>query len=151
VPFTVHTFTVVVNNRYESEPFTAHGSAGATYVGVCGSYVDNITLTCFSDADFAIGEFAVVAPDVYGACCDEWAGTCADDVGVSDCISVPHWRFSAFATCDELEPPCGEVRGACCYASECVYQRPMECADGGSTYKGDGVPCDPNPCLCADF
>ncbi len=37
---------------------------------------------------------------------------------------------------------------ACCYEEECAYERPSLCA---GEYQGDGVSCDPNPCLCADF
>jgi len=36
--------------------------------------------------------------------------------------------------------------GACCRGSGCVSATPSFCADIGGTYKGDDVPCLPNPC-----
>ena len=55
------------------------------------------------------------------------------------------------ASCADFDPPCGEVRGACCLDEVCEYLKPSECEDQGGEYQGDGIPCDPNPCLCTDF
>jgi hypothetical protein len=61
---------------------------------------------------------------------------------------IPDFRFAPLpATCADFDPPCGQVYGACCYDETCAYERPSEC---GGEYAGDGVPCDPNPCLCYD-
>jgi hypothetical protein len=149
-PFAVHTFQVLVNGTYLSDPFTADGSAGAAYVGVCGTPVETIVLTdvSMSPADFAVGEFAIACIDVPGACCDEPGEVCTEGVMASACVAIPGYRFSPDpATCAEFEPPCGQIHGACCYEETCAYERPSEC---GGEYRGDGVPCDPNPCLCWD-
>jgi len=143
-PLALHTFQVTVNGWFVCEEFTAHGSAGAAYIGVCGNPVKMVTVTCTSGVPFAIGEFGIKCDDVPGACCDEAAGTCTDDVLATECAL----RFKASRTCDQLNPPCGEIRGACCYGQECSYERPSECA---GEYQGDGAPCDPNPCLCYDL
>jgi len=143
-PFELHTFQVTINGSFVCDEFTAHGSAGAAYIGVCGNPVETVTLTCVSGVGFAFGEFGIKCEDVPGACCDEAAGNCTDDVMASAC----GLRFKAYGTCDELNPPCGEIYGACCYEEECAYERPSLCA---GEYQGDGVSCDPNPCLCADF
>jgi len=144
-PFAEHTFQVLVNETHLSEQFTAHGSAGAVGFGVCANPLHTVVVSCTSGADFAIGEFGITCLDMLGACCDEANGTCTEHVWGSECQGL---RFAAFATCEELDPPCGQMRGACCYGEECAYERPSEC---GGEYQGDGVPCDPNPCLCADF
>jgi hypothetical protein len=116
-PFEEHTFQVTINDSYVCDEFTAHGSAGAAYIGVCGNPVETITLTCTSGVAFAIGEFGIKCEDVPGACCDEATGVCEDDVMASAC----GLRFEAFATCDELSPECGSP-GACCDddTGECV-------------------------------
>ncbi|MBP9025393.1 MAG: hypothetical protein KBH81_04505, partial [Phycisphaerae bacterium] len=116
-PFAEHTFEVTLNGSYVCSQFTAHGSAGAAYVGVCGSPVETVTVTCTSGVDFAVGEFGIKCVDVPGACCDSATGFCTDDVMASECTG----RFEAFATCDELSPECGNP-GACCDddTGECV-------------------------------
>jgi len=56
-PFEEHTFEVVADGE-SSGTFTAHGDAGATYVGVYDSGGGSIsTITITSSADFATGEF----------------------------------------------------------------------------------------------
>jgi len=40
--------------------------------------------------------------------------------------------------------------GACCFGTECVVMPGLVCVQQGGVYKGDGVPCDPNPCSCCD-
>jgi hypothetical protein len=150
-PFVVHTFQVLVNGSYLSDPFTADGSGGAAYVAVCGNPVETIQLTCITSptpADFAIGEFGIACEDVEGACCDEPGQVCTEGVMTSACVAIPGYRFApAPATCADFEPPCGQISGACCYEETCAYERPSDC---GGEYVGDGVPCDPNPCLCYD-
>jgi len=40
-----------------------------------------------------------------------------------------------------------KVVGACCIEQDCFVMSEQACLDAGGTYKGDGVSCDPNPCL----
>jgi hypothetical protein len=43
---------------------------------------------------------------------------------------------------------CGAIPGACCLTDEsCVELTAGACAQQGGNYLGDGVPCQPNPCL----
>jgi hypothetical protein len=42
---------------------------------------------------------------VTGACCDDEAGACEDDVLIDDC--PPPLRFAASTRCEDLNPPCG--------------------------------------------
>ncbi len=42
---------------------------------------------------------------VTGACCDDEAGDCEDDVLMDDC--PPPLRFAASTRCEDLNPPCG--------------------------------------------
>ena len=97
---------MTINDTYVCDQFTAHGSAGAAYIGVCGNPVETVTLTCVSGVDFAIGEFGIEWGIPGGACCDEAAGNCTDGVWASDCVGL---RFKVYATCDELNPPCGQI------------------------------------------
>jgi hypothetical protein len=54
-----------------------------------------------------------------GACCNPMTGACADDISSTDC-SRP-LQFTAGATCESLDPPCGNP-GACCYDGEGTCQ-----------------------------
>lgn len=62
----------------------------------------------------------------FGACCDDSTGMCEDGVEIINCTG----RFVADTLCADLDPPCGEIPGACCYPdgtceilteSECIY------------------------------
>jgi hypothetical protein len=116
-PFSVQTFTVTADDG-SSASFTADGSAGAAYCGVYGSGIQNITIFCTSGDDFAIGEFGICCFDVLTrACCYEDAAPayCVEDVFLMDCIDAGgRWDLDA-VLCADLDPPCGEYYGACCY------------------------------------
>jgi len=45
--------------------------------------------------------------------------------------------------------PC-VVMGACCRGAVCTVETMDDCVSGGGIYRGDNVPCDPNPCAVAD-
>ncbi len=40
-----------------------------------------------------------------------------------------------------------KITGACCIEEDCFVMSEQACLDAGGVYKGDGVSCDPNPCL----
>ena len=82
-------------------------------------------------------------PDVcdYGACCDDDAGTCDDDVHLDDC--PPPARFARATDCADLEPACGE--GACCYDGSCAEQSEADCGTGNGVWLGP-ISCTPDPC-----
>ena len=50
----------------------------------------------------------------YGACCHDIFETCEDNVEQMNCTG-PNMRFVANTLCIDLDPPCGEMLGACCY------------------------------------
>ena len=62
-----------------------------------------------------------------GACCDEVLETCEDNVEQMDCVG-PNMRFVANTLCIDLDPPCGEAEGACCYEDDtCAILTRREC------------------------
>jgi hypothetical protein len=71
-----------------------------------------------------------------GACC--WGeGTCTQETE-DDCTGSGG-SFHEGEPCEPL--------GACCVpGGTCVQTRDICCADVQSRYKGNGVPCDPDPC-----
>ena len=44
------------------------------------------------------------------------------------------------------EVPCQFGAGACCLELECIFVSPAACFRAGGIYRGDAVPCDPDPC-----
>ncbi len=79
------------------------------------------------------------AGPVFGACCDDATGTCADGVELADCAG----RFGGDgSTCGGLDPACGAI-GACCMPDgSCTdAQFATDCAAAGGTYQGDVTDC----------
>jgi hypothetical protein len=78
-----------------------------------------------------------------GACCDEVAGTCQDGVEAVDCPSTR--RFAPGVLCADMDPPCGDLAGACCVeeAPYCHIEAEVLCE---GIYLGHGTTCDPNDC-----
>jgi hypothetical protein len=87
------------------------------------------------------------AGGVFGACCDDSTGVCADNVEISDCVS-PGLRFVPGASCAELDPPCGVIIGACCFAdATCSIETEAECGVLGGDWLGANTICSSCPCL----
>ncbi len=78
-----------------------------------------------------------------GACCDEAAGTCQDNVEAIDCPATS--RFMPSVSCAELDPPCGDLAGACCIDEPPYCYIEAEALCEGS-YLGHGTTCDPTDC-----
>jgi hypothetical protein len=83
---------------------------------------------------------------IYGACCDDDTGTCDDGVELINCTG----RFAADTLCADLDPPCGEIPGACCVGVVCSEVSSAECGTAGGTFLGEGTTCLPDICGCAD-
>ncbi|MBU0639874.1 MAG: hypothetical protein KKB50_13480 [Planctomycetes bacterium] len=84
----------------------------------------------------------------YGACCDDSTGDCTPDVEAQDC--PPPLRFVADTACEDLDPPCGEVVGACCHPDgTCDLTTEVDCTDN---WLGAWTTCDECPCIvpCPD-
>ncbi len=77
--------------------------------------------------DLALCVNTFISPEgceLAGACCDDVANTCDDDVNVNDC----NGRFESGVLCANLDPPCGS--GACCDSStgDCTDTTEGSCA-----------------------
>lgn len=84
---------------------------------------------------------------VFGACCDDATGTCADDVEITECLG-PFHRFVPDATCASLEPECGVLLGACCFADDtCTIVEEKACAAAGGLWLGADSICESCPCV----
>ncbi|MHC5114594.1 MAG: hypothetical protein ACYTGP_09225, partial [Planctomycetota bacterium] len=83
---------------------------------------------------------------VPGACCDDDTGTCLDGVDIADCTALGQ-RFVPVGECDLLDPPCGIVPGACCFADDpCSIELEDDCAAMGGTWLGRFSECEQCPC-----
>ncbi|MCH8823220.1 MAG: hypothetical protein IH984_06885 [Planctomycetes bacterium] len=84
---------------------------------------------------------------VFGACCDEETLFCSDNVEVTDCVS-PTQRFVANQACKELDPPCGEILGACCLDdATCQFITEEDCATAKGSWLGANTACNQCPCV----
>lgn len=99
----------------------------------------------------AIEEPCAAAP-VLGACCDEAAGTCTENVDIAACITLGY-RFLADGTCGDFDPPCGLAPGACCYADgTCALYAAPDCqtkAPGDTNCDGAVTFADIDPFVAA--
>ena len=155
-PFEERYFTATADDGTSSGSFSAHGSAGAVYVGVFGEGLESVNIASDDGVtDFAIGEFGIgcLCEPMYVACCEELTGACTDGLDVLACIERD-WRWDfGVELCADLDPPCGEVEGACCVgeAGEPPYE-PYECiadmsvsdclAAGEETFWVEGESCE---------
>ena len=102
------------------------------------------------DYTVTVGEYQ----PTYGACCDDSTGICTDNVEQLDCPAP--LRFAADTLCADLEPPCGEPLGACCFPDQsCQDLSAIDCAAAGGNYMGAGTDCATTNCPpgnddCAD-
>jgi hypothetical protein len=87
----------------------------------------------------------------WGACCDDATGICEDNVEQQQC--PPPMRFTEDTLCIDLDPPCGEIPGACCYPDfTCEITTEMGCVDGD--WIGAYTTCDECPppgACCIDY
>src|SRR5438552_1307330 len=84
---------------------------------------------------------------VFGACCDDATATCANNIEINSCTGDSQ-RFVANAACNQLNPPCGVILGACCYANAtCAISLQSDCASTGGNWLGPHSICSSCPCL----
>ena len=87
------------------------------------------------------------AGGVFGACCDDSTGECNDEIEITDCAK-PGQRFAADELCDNLDPPCGVINGACCFGNgTCESGTSEACAAAGGDWLGANTPCSACPCV----
>jgi hypothetical protein len=94
--------------------------------------------------DFVYGYEISAASQILGSCCNDNNGACVDSVLLSQCpTGVPGVRWTANTLCDNLQPPCGTVLGACCDdQGNCTQTTQQNCPGQWIAI----TPCDPNPC-----
>ncbi len=86
---------------------------------------------------------------VNGACCDQAAGVCTENVDISQCLGADH-RFAANGNCGSFSPPCGVFIGACCQPFDtCTIGTEAECGVQGGSWIGNGTICSQCPCIVA--
>jgi len=70
-----------------------------------------------------------------------------DDVLFSNC-AAQGGRFEAYTLCQDLDPPCGEILGACCDPETgiCTELTEEVCNDAGFDYQGYFTTCDNFTC-----
>ncbi len=86
---------------------------------------------------------------VFGSCCDDATGACADNVEITSC-AAPGLRFSPDQACGELDPPCGVIVGGCCLAgAACSVLTEEDCAASGGSWQGADTTCASCPCQAA--
>jgi|GEM_PF-1398535 len=84
---------------------------------------------------------------VYGACCDDAGGVCDENVDIIDCLSAEQ-RFAPDGTCNDFEPDCGELTGACCWQdATCTVELEEDCLPAGGNWLGAFTPCSQCPCI----
>jgi hypothetical protein len=89
---------------------------------------------------------------VFGACCDDNAASCQDNVEITNCLSVDQ-RFRDSELCADLDPPCGTILGACCTDdATCTRVEQTDCQSPDETWLGANTLCDQCPCVvpCPD-
>ncbi|MHC5111323.1 MAG: hypothetical protein ACYTHJ_15750 [Planctomycetota bacterium] len=93
------------------------------------------------------------AGGVFGACCDESDGSCVTG-DIADCIDLEQ-RFQPDVTCNELDPPCAQVVGACCFGDgNCVVEPQGACINQLGEWQGPGTDCEacaPTGACCFDI
>ena len=112
---------------------------GESYCQGCGAPLEGVDLSvCL------LGAFG----GLFGACCDDATGVCMDEkVEITDCVGLTQ-RFLENATCDDFDPPCGDVMGACCMSdATCARTTEDECATLGGAWLGANTECFQCPCI----
>ena len=84
---------------------------------------------------------------VFGACCDDSSGACNENVEITDCIGGS-LRFAPGQACDELDPPCGVIVGACCLGDgTCSIETQTDCGNLAGSWLGANSICSSCPCV----
>jgi hypothetical protein len=84
---------------------------------------------------------------ILGACCDDTAGNCNEDVDIVDCLGADQ-RFVPDGACADLDPPCGVLTGACCWDdATCTIELEADCLAAGGNWLGAFTPCMLCPCM----
>ena len=112
----------------------------SSYVGDGSSFVNTSGTPGFAAYDLSYCLTGQYVP-LFGACCDDLTSTCVDNVEIIDCDG----RFAADTLCDNLDPACGQITGACCYDDgTCEILTEAACT---GMWLGAWTTCDMCPCI----
>ena len=130
-----------------------------------GTCIDDVNYVyCESIGGDYLGDGTICGPEscprVFGSCCDDWTFQCTDCLEIFDCALPLRWTPNT--SCEDgdndapLDPPCGEITGACCdkLTRVCSEITPSDCAalDPPGLYFGHHTLCaDVEPCPCFLF
>ena len=110
---------------------------------------DSICEGCADENQFIDLSVCLRGPNggITGACCDEASGSCDDNTDISQCTAAGT-RFAPNESCNALDPACGVIIGACCFAdATCSILEEDACTTQGGNWLGQNVQCDQCPCL----
>lgn len=119
------------------------GFGGESYCEGCQSEIESY--------DFSLC-LAGPSGGIFGACCDEATLDCIDLVEVVDCLG-PNTKFTANQLCEDLNPACGVILGACCLDNAtCQISTEEDCSAASGSWLGADTLCDQCPCIviCPD-
>ncbi len=86
---------------------------------------------------------------VFGACCDDQLGSCQSGVEITSCEDSS-LRFVPDTDCNDLDPACGVILGACCFDDlVCSIEQEQDCGVLGGTWLGANTICSACPCTVA--
>ncbi len=109
------------------------------------SYCDNC-IPSQQSFDLAVCLVGTVG-GVFGACCDDSAGTCTENVEITDCVGGA-LRFAPNQACAALDPACGTFLGACCLSgAACSTETDADCTALGGNWLGPDTLCSSCPCV----
>ncbi len=111
---------------------------GMSYCSGCGSSVENEDLSmCLQGPGGGI----------FGACCNVTTAVCSDEIEISGCTG-PDQEFTPDTLCDDLDPMCGVIEGACCRPdATCDVQVEETCLKTGGSWLGANSICESCPCI----
>jgi len=116
---------------------------GGSYCGGCMSPFEDLNLSICLQGEVG---------GIFGACCDDLTGECNEDVEINQC-AAPTQRFVPDGSCDDLDPECGVILGACCFSdATCTIVQENECQKAGGDWLGANSICESCPCIvpCPD-
>ncbi len=113
--------------------------------GVGTSWCDG----CDAEEEGSDLSLCLIGPEggISGACCDDSTSSCADGVDIAACAAAG-LRFAPGQTCASLDPPCGQVEGACCIPDgSCSITDQAGCGAIKGSWLGANTDCAQCPCI----
>lgn len=125
------------------------GDSDCWFLWMSAGFGESYCQGCWSQWESDDLSFCLVgsAGGVYGACCDEPAGVCTDEVEITACLGEDQ-LFAPDVPCSSFDPPCGVIVGACCFDdATCSVLTELNCQTLSGDWLGAHTPCWLCPCL----